>query len=713
MAKINVTPQMDADLSGTEHVQQGTTVADTFAPQATKAIAEGALNIHKAGKISEAREMGKSLLEEFTQAEEQINLGEQQAAIFAEEEEILREHAKAPAGSEIRERTTAQLLGLEQQKKQLEVDREAVIQGLLSNDEYRKRAEMAFYQQVALTPGIKEELAAAMGEFLGFDPRGQTAKMTMAARAAKKEGESLAKKKMVDLMVGQGAWLNGFTDDQNIEMFWDKVSGSLRAAQSAKELTTKLNTEEKLTAAGNTLKIADFNKKFAEAEFSIINGMSTFGNKNIYTMDRAAWLATEDDVKEAWLKDNTSKYNQALAVINDADQATGGNDSFKAYKETLKNHHDLVQNILLSKQYDDVLKNNLSIAKQQNQIILEGHKHGIMVTQQDAAYLAAFNDLFNGSGLLANNIVAGQIILKGLQGIRSNLSGLDPKDLDATLKQYQAVMQSTMQRFSANPKQWDDTDIQDMGKVAQMIADQKTRDLDHATRAQLLSATGNADFMKRLEAANPEQAEDLRNSISQHQKAASDTYSNTIKDAAQRVNLDTKDFHIYKSEDVQGWALGVNTDAQPKLGSVGRTSVFGVNPQSDEERAARRSGKAQEAQAQLERSLNRMGSGQLLNNLINTYVNTEGVTPDIAMKTVAADLGISLEDVEPVKVTPGKTPVEEKPGFAEAVRGNFKGDLNPALTRQQKLDALREKYGDNVDVKELMAFIEADEKNAE
>jgi len=648
MAKINVDTNISEGVGGADFVQQGSAVANTLAPDALAAIAEGAKDVFVIGKKEEAKQASKSLLEELTGNDRLLDIAKQEQDAFAVENDLANEIAADPSSAQGPQgQQLEQVQGL---KQKLAREREAVVQGLLTNDEFRIRAEQSFYQMVAMTPGIKSELAKVMGEHLGIDPRGQTAAVTMAARDDITAKTDTATKKIVGELVSSGFYDSNISEKANIMKYWPHVQKDMQAQHELKVLTDTLNGQGIIDGAERDAAAKTARSWVAQAEQRSLYSLGAFKGQNIFDLSSNEIVNMDEETRVAWAQSIQAQGVQFSSVLNGLETSTGA--SFAANRDTVQQQQELLLSIINSTQLNDQLTQNLAIGKARNDILVEAAKADIAMTQPQAVKLAAYSKFMNISNMIGVNITGSTMVLQGLNGDIPNLENLGAEDKEATLDMYVDSAKSTSQTYDLDPKSITDNDIGNMGNVGTMISDQDPVALGSIKPSlQLFRLASRPDFMTRLESVDPVKAQRLSQGVIKHQKAVGQNYNKEISSIIESTTgahkLDSLDFHLEKVEDT--WLVVPNTGADVKPAPVGGGDSSAAASAALSKRAT---AVMEQTKNELTVKLNRTRG--MINNMVISRAAATGLPVAQAAKQVAQDLGISTIDGE-----------EVKPGFAE------------------------------------------------
>ncbi len=631
MAKINVNDNIEGEIGGAGFTQQGTAIANTLAPDIAVALADTAKGLYVESKKAEAVTESKSLLDEFTGREH---------TVFAEEGEVDDPIAESPDVQEVPQ-TTAATEQIEGLKKQLAHERKAVAQGLMSNDEFRLRAEQSFYQITALTPGIKSEIAAVMGEYLGIDPRGQTAQITMRDRDNAAAADAARNKQLVSALITERMYDPGLSDEENISKNWPIIQKSALAMKNIDmemkriALWTAETTQDKQIAANN------FRAWIPEAERTALNLMGVYKGTNILDLTPQEVINIDPETRAAWAHSASLQAGSLTQVLNSVETSTGEN--FATNRDTVDDHLELVLSILKSEQLNDALTTNLSVAQTRSDLLVKAAGLNIAMTQPEAVTLAAYNDIgINTANMLGVNVEATRIVLQGLKGDIPNLSSADPKDKATVIERYTGTLRDVANSYAKTPKDYTDADIGNAGNVALMVANQDPAVLNSIKPSlQLFKLVAKTDFMTRLEKVDPEKARALKQGVVKHMEAVGYNYNKEISTVYQNTGaeqLDAMDCHIEKVEDT--WLVVPNSDVDAKL------APNSASPHSRSQALSKKdAGVVDAKRSALVASLNR--TPKMIPNMVNCVVAITGLPPSEAAKQVAQDLGISVTDVLP------------------------------------------------------------------
>ena len=675
MANIKVNQNIEGGAGGTDFVQQGTSVANTLAPDAIAAVAEGVKDIFVIGKKEQAATESKSLLEELTGNKRLVDIAQREQAVFGREEEVANEIAQSTdvLGNT---QTTAAMEQIQGMKDQLSREREAVVQGLLTNDEYRIRAETSFYQMVAMTPGIKTELAKVMSEHLGIDPRGQTAAVTMAARDDITAKTDTATKKIIGELVSSGFYDSNLTERANIVKYWDHVKGGMQAQNELKVLTDKINAQGTIDDAEKAIVAKQATTWVNKAEQRSLYNMGGFKGQNLFDLTPEEIVNMDPETRAQWAANIQAQAVEFSGVLNSLETSTG--QSFATNRDTVSAQQELLMGIINSDQLNDILTSNLAIGKARNDILVEAAKAEIAMSQPQAVQLAAYGKFFNISNMLSVNVAGSTMVLRGLNGDIPNLANLTQEDKAATIDMYNESVKGVSLLYSQDPKSFNDADIGNAGNVATMVANQDPADLGSMQPSlQLFRLAAGDGFMDRLDGIDPIKADILRKGVIKHQKAVGQNYNqeiSTVLENNDAENLDSLDFHI---ENIEGqWMVVPNSDVDAAL----MPSRIGTPLPDQLEMLSRKDAQfiAQKKNS-MTVALNRTRG--MISNMVESRAASTGLPLSEAAKQVAQDLGISTVDGEAPKAGAGGAQTSKV------------SDDDPVQQLMQEIKSLKEQLG--------------------
>ena len=696
MASIKVDTNIQEDLGGSTFTKTGAghDFVDTTLPSAIETGVGAAKEVFIDVKKDQAATASKSLLEELTGNDRLLDIAQREQAVFGEEEDLVR--AQATVGDLANPKTQAHFNELTEMKKKLGMEREAVVQGLLTNDEYRIRAEASFYQQVALTPGIKTELAKVMAEHLGIDPRGQTAAVTMAARDDLAAQTNAAEGKMTTAMIDAGAWKDELSFQENTLLSWDSVSLQLKSSNDIKLFTESTNAGLLQTKAQQEAAAKSFRASVHDASPRAMKLMSQVGGRDLLTF-------STDDIKN-WSPEDVGMWQNAIVnnanvtrkFLTDGEARTNGAYKSAADLASIDAHESLLLRVLSGASTDEAREADLKQATTVNELMLAAQVNKLQMEYPDLLRIAGFNKIgIKTNGILEVDAVVASYLFKGWMGDVQNLANMTPEQKTNMVKAMESGAASAAASWKDNAKNFTPQMIGDAGDVARQIANQDVDSIGNTKPSQqLFNLIGLPDFFNKVAQVSPKTAIEIQKGVIKHQKATGANYAENTEEVLseldQNDNVSGLDFHVGKSG--EQWIILPNENLDEKLVPVAVGGHLSTTPvEEQDERTLRFIDKQRQ---DLQTAMNR--NPQLIHNMVASRAAVTGLPQEQAAQLVARDLGISITDKKPVKKTaPG--------GFAEET--GAKGSSSSLLNQMKELAA-----STGASLPEIKEFLESQEK---
>lgn len=685
MAKIDVKVNDQVDASGASFVQQSTAVADTSLGDTIGVLGDTAAAAITRNRERAAEAGSKSLLEEFTGHRRLQAISEEQDALLDQEEEI-----NAKIGKQVTSNDPAaalseqQLASIQKTKDQLDVKKAGVEQGLLTLDEYRLQAETLFYQTVAMTPGLKDEVAAVMGDFLGIDPRGQLAKVTMEERKAALKAGRDEMKVIKSGMQKDGAWDLSLTESENLARFGPRWLEEQRALAELDKDGKQLAVDSAATDKAMEGKAEEIRRKLITAEPAVLKRMSQFEGLNAFNLSAADLRSMDKDTLGAWAAHITAEEQTVISRINALESGTRGKLNGELHKENIASRATLLREIVSGKLSDDALQAKLNRLDLENKLQVEDVKNGILLTYPEATRLAALTDIMSGE-LLAINLSQSKTIIDILNGRVPDLTTLSAEEANDK-RNTQAWTLNQMSLNADKVKDWSSSLMRQSGILASNISKHQPDELDTQTRQQLNKLTADKGWADRLEAEDPRTFRIVQQNTQRHQEVMTNNLSTKYKGIIEKsgLDLDGNDQFMLQKEDGK-WSVVPTTKAvESALPPLTSKNVVGGGKPS--ESAIRlREKNIQEGLDKMFLGMN--GNRGMMNNLIQSRANLQGISESAAARSVAVAIGLSASDVTRAEDLPA-LPAQSGPTAEEEQRAN--DDFQPVTDgeRESPLNAV-------------------------
>lgn len=654
MAEIKHDAVGDVDVSGATFTQRSHEVADTFAPNVLEFLGKAGLDAFKRTKMEAAEGEAKSLLEELTGSQRSQQLAKEQSEVFQVEADLATQFSSQEPGSEEQDLTRSQLLGLQEQKEMLDLHQEALVQGLLTEEEFRTKAEASFYTQVALTPGIKDELASVMSEFLGFDPRGQTAKVTLDARKKLSESVDRARRNQIDILSKSELWNNAQSDDANIAQFWPLMQKRMAGVEALRDLNEKLSTEKNIKDAEMGALKQNANGWISDALPLALTEMADFNGVSAYRLTVDEIRAMPDQTRTDWVDSINATAAEFTTPIAELSLRTG--DDYKVAFDAMQARQQILLGIVSGADSDEILTARLKRAQNEFNIELEMEKARLVRDQRGILTLAALADVIPVQNMLETHSSSLGFLINGMKGTVDNLENEDPETQKSVLNMYNQTVSQVTAAYLNDPKKVPDDQIATAGRAGNMIANQSVDGVGEEERVRLFKLAGAPGFMERLEVAAPAEAQKMKEGVIKHQTVLGRNWnrvmSNTLVDSPVALNPD--DFHLQRvgGEDAS-WQVMMNTETTNRLieDTLKAGAELGSSGQSLATRKKFATQRVADLASELQLDFNR--TRNLMNSMVAAKSAALSIPETEAAKLVARDLGISRIDIEQAKEPQG------------------------------------------------------------
>jgi hypothetical protein len=642
MAEIQARPSQEVDISGAAHVAPRNATDPSGATAAARAEALGtavdagiSVFQHRQKKQAEADAeiVSKSLLEEFTGFGRKQELNEQLDDAFDAEEEQ-------------RDISSSSLATIEKTKDTLEREKAAVDQGLLSLEEYRRRAESLFYQQVVQTPGLKTEIATVMSEYLGIDPRGQTAAIEIENRKAAAKAAAAGNTKLKGQMIGDGYWVGNKTDEWN---FANLGQANLDYRQALKRMEfrqARLNfiqdrdKFEREKIANQTLQ--DLNT----VQSSALRKMGEFGELNVTGMTYAQIRDMSPDSRDLWIKNieqTAQGYKDVVTAQTFQNDQIG--DRAQPLLDSIDARRDMLIGILKQDGTQELLEQQLARLNTLNDITVQSFLNSELLTDPEAVALAAMREVW-GETNLTNKVLIERVSLRLMRG--------------DTLSSYEEILKSTAKALDFGIE-LDEPQIQSLVKQLGTMSRHMPDEFNSEVRQQMSRLAANEEFMKIFEKNDPRAHANFTRSMVGNQKIELQSLQQDMQ------NMGVRGSQYFLQEEEGTWMITPTTHAVNKF--VEGATLHGLHGQ------VTRKGSEDDALKFYRSQVQPINSTRgLLTNMVDARALAEGVSTAEAARMVATELGLNIKDVQEVVK-------EDKPGFGEEFQSK-----KPAFETPQEID---------------------------
>ena len=641
----------------------------------------------------------KSLLEKFTGFE-------RKAALLGDEDELItrEKHMNDMLDASNGPGSNAFALGMQEKEQikrargELEKKKDAVDQGLLTYEQYRRDAETLFYQQVAMTPGLKDELAGAMSEYLGIDPRGQTAAIEIEKRKAEMKAGRDTLSTMRSSMQNLGLWDKWRTEEENFQMYSTTFKRRARAIGDLDFQKKQLEAAGALSEAQKKVSAQEMNGLLVEAQPQALASMSFFGQYNANTMTASDFINMPEADRLKW-RVALQKQRDTFAGVGQQYKALLGDHFDPApHQESIDARFDLIDGLLRGDMKEEMIAQRLKLMADENSYMIENEKNGILANNGVARRLAAISDIFPGE-VLSKSIATANVATDLLMGRTPDLSEDDPEKAQETLRDFQFLLQN-MSNKMPEVKSWTDDQINETGLMVMNMSKQQPDSLDHATRQQLFRVSGDKLYMDRLAGVNPRRHKILTDNIMRHQEVHNEGVTTKLDRAIRTAGLTVKtDSFFLKKEDEKWMLVPTSKVSEPKTLDLkdGTDSVVATRGQRSVDARNKRQ---TDGLANITASMNNARGAQWT-DLIQSRANSLRVSEQEAARQIALTVGLSDKDV-----TPKGDATPERPGFGDEFKKTTDDGIDPNI---KAIQDLAKETG--ASVKEITDFLTEQRKN--
>ena len=326
----------------------------------------------------------------------------------------------------------------------LEGRRQAVMQDLKTNDEFRREAESKFYQSLSRAPGLKSELIEIYQSYLGISPQGQSAALQYehnnSLAKAQADAQDASVKKMDSYLITNQLKIEGMDVAENyflVQPAQQKLLEAQRQVAYVENLQKlgKLKTEqEQRLYADKTI------SSLWESSALSLKGISMHPEtgENLTAMSASSILNMNDEQRVAW-GNNLENSKQAL-LTKIAMQRDSFNlvpeavSQFDRMVERIEARYELLTKHLNSKNLEELTQTKKNVFDFENQIIIATATNG-MLQEPQVAMLAALSQNFPAESNLflksVGSLAQNKIIQNLLEGTAVQTSD-EPSKIEAT-----------------------------------------------------------------------------------------------------------------------------------------------------------------------------------------------------------------------------------------------------------------------------------------
>lgn len=521
MAKVE---QIDLPLGALNtFVQQG--VPDSTLAKGLQTFGTMALDARKGALEAEASGEAKNLLQRF-QGKEVVGLQRQQsaaevekgaaAALLADKESGLPTEAQETLGKHIGD--------IAELQENLAKRQEAVLAGIMSNSDFRLQAEKLYYQVLAKSPGLKDEIAAAMSEYISFDPRGQTAKLRMdalndtnAADAARAKAAQKDRDENRKMLKDAGLWNKDWTYDQNVNTYLDWQQQETRSNKKTEFLKNVRARGEILDVAQQeTLRnehLADLKAAGgAHSKFSTVIQDKAGNVINVAMWSPSQVLAENSETKAALLQSYALKRDAAIEELEMWASETSkaqGKDSFQPYIDAINREFETITRILQGKDVSEIEEELKKVWENRNAVILATKTHEIMLGHPDIQTLSALNNLIDPD-LLAQ-ATAFSLGTQVLTDILLNKAGTIPEELSEKEHDNLGLPLNKLRDTYKRGAELSDPEVRASGNLLLSLVNAEVSDEGKslANKHRIAETLANKKYMEHLERVSPSKYEKI------------------------------------------------------------------------------------------------------------------------------------------------------------------------------------------------------------
>jgi hypothetical protein len=660
MARIS-TPDIEVGEGGTGFVETTPRQAVGTGPAQLANLVDTGLQGFKAYKKHVAEGEAQSLLEKFTGFERKAALIGEEDEIIDKETELQKTMDNVKGGTPAFALAQNEMAQVQRARDELDKKKAAVEQGLLSFEQYRRDAETLYYQQISMTPGLKDEIAGVMSEYLGIDPRGQTAAIEMEKRKAElKQGRDTLST-MRTSMQKMGLWDEFRTEEENFRMYSTIFKQRARAIADIDFQKKQLEAAGMLSEAQKKVSATEINMSLLEAQPQALASMSFFGQYNANSMSASDFVNLPEEDRLQWRANLQAQRDTFATVGQNFKSVLGDHFDPAPHQEAIDARFELLDGLLSGKQKEELIAQKLKLMADENTYMIENEKNGILANSATARRLAAVNDIIDGQ-VLAKEITASNITVDLLMGRNPDLlDNADPGKREESLKTYQFLLQSISNKVGDVSK-WNDNQVNETGLLALNMSKHQPDELDHATRQQLFRLSASKEYMDRLSQVNPRRHAILASNIMKHQEVHNDGIITKLERSVNSEGLKVSPASFFlKKEDDTWMMVPTSAAAEPKSPDLSSTADTVVRTRGQKAVEARNK-RNTDGLSRITASMNNARGAQW-NSLVQSRANALGLSEAEAARQISNDIGLSAKDVAPKgSATP------ERPGFGDSLK---------------------------------------------
>jgi len=670
MAEIKeATTQLgDVDITDASFTQRGvvTEQVDTSTADILKFFGGQAKKYLTKNRIAEAEDASRSLLDDFVGGSATAQLDQKQADIDGLVTSDLSDRSRVDGAQPLSEQAQS---ALRQQRLKLDKDKLAVAQGLLSETEYRIRAEQLYYQQVALSPSLKSELASAMASILRIEPRGQLFQVTADARAAEAQRQKNEDAKLKSILQSQGMWTLGNTDQENITEHWPTFQKTQMSSRKLQQLSTQLTYDDKLTAKKRqelqqgliTAKAVILRNKITFIGTRVSVGDSeldiqTLTQQDIISLDPTKRGLVVQGVRDAFAR-------ELLELQSEAAEFQIPEASFKNLVDMLETQEELLIRKVSITEVNASNSNHMKLLEDQRKIKDLLTKIDITKSHPQVQYLSVLSSMIPLEKYLMGQIEVANLVSDILLSKSSNFSGIDDPEVKQSIIKDSGEAIVTMLSSPNKLLERPDEGFLQAATLFTKLAATEPQDVPAVQKHRLLKLINNEPIMSRLEKTDPVVHGQFISDVKEHQ-AALLSYSGQVHmkfrdvlSQSGRGHLQPSDFHIEKAELSGKYVLVPNT-LQDQVSDNPSTAAWSPAASEGNTLAAQRSRREdttanrerneaianeQDLELALRLELNTQ-QGFIIDDLIRSMTLTNGGYSNYAVSAVIRSLGLSVED---------------------------------------------------------------------
>jgi hypothetical protein len=600
-----------------------------------------ALDARKGALEAEASGEAKNLLQRF-QGKEITSLQSQQSAAEAEKGAAAALLADKESGlpTEAQETLGKHIGDIAELQENLAKRQEAVLAGIMSNSDFRLQAEKLYYQVLAKSPGLKDEIAAAMSEYISFDPRGQTAKLRMdalndtnAADAARAKADQKERDENRKILKDAALWNPDWSYEKNMDVHWSRAQSEDRLIRQTEVMQKAHAKGTLLTQADQEQMLTDFESGLrsggsAQAKFSTIITDNEGNNINIASWTPSQVLATDSNTKASLLQAFELKRNKAIENFElwiSKTQQAKGKETLQPYIDAINRDFETVSKILQGKNLSEIEGEMRKIKENRNAIVLADETNRLLLGYTDIQTLSALNNLIDAD--LMAQAMAFSTGTKVITDILLNKSEQLPPDSSSEI---QELVGGTLKKVKDTYKrnvELSDPEVKASGNnLLALINTDLDGDTKHLNNKHLIAETlANEKYMEALERVDPKKHAKIMKRLIPTLKGVGEFTAGIVQrewqskaeefpEAAPTFN--PKNYHLERSGGV--------LEVVPNTGVVDSLDADRV--------------------IDAQNSFNR-NSRRLMKNMVSAYMNLEGASPKEAATWVSRQLGFSPKDI--------------------------------------------------------------------